>query len=105
MSETRMDKIEAKPVRVAAVPTKKVTPVAIPRRKPAMPAKEVRPRTVKGKVAYYQSATRKMQESVRAVQSGIKEQMKENKEAVAKIQSGINKQIEENLDYVKKFYG
>jgi len=120
MSNAKTDeKMETKPVRVAAVPAKKIAPGPVPKRRPAMPAKEVRSRTVKGKIAYYQSAARKMlqavremQAGVRAVESGIKEQMNKNKEAVDAIhsgvhaiQSGINEQIKENLEYVKKFYG
>jgi len=86
--------------------------------------------TVKGKIAAIKATAEKMQKNVAALQSGIKEQMKENVEAVTAIQSGvqdlmnkyqafskdlqsrvaamqadIKEQMNENQIYVKNFYG
>jgi len=131
MSEEKAEEKATEPVQaVMAKPAKKV-PAAKPMRRAATPAKgapkKVSPRTVRGKIALYQktaaqfrsaahemlqSGAADMQAGVRAIQSGIKQQMNKFKEgaaafqaSVAALQSSIVEQMKENQEYVKKFYG
>jgi len=86
--------------------------------------------TVKGKIAAIKVTADNMQKSVKALQSEIKKQMKENEQATAEFQAGvqelmnkyqaftkelqsrvdamqtsIKEQANENQEYVKDFYG
>jgi len=96
MSE-EAEEVAVEPVRAVAMRTKKVLG-AKPMRRAAMPAKgmpkKASPRTVKGKIAAIQSQMKENQEATAKIQSGVRA-----------IQSAISEQMKENQAYVRDFYG
>jgi hypothetical protein len=134
--EEKKEEKAAKPARVAAKPARKAT-IERRKRRAAMPIKErpedIRPSTVKGKIAQIQNEIEAIQIKKGEIQKGViafyegvgklyesmNAQVKENREAAAAIlsgaqniivgiralQSSINEKAQENADYVKNFYG
>mgnify|MGYP001136891476 CR=1 FL=1 len=70
------------------------------------------PRTVKGKIAAIQKQMEENQKAIAAFHAAVCAQVNQNKEAVAAIYSGvraiqsaISEQMKENQAYVSDFYG